>query len=121
MRSFRLVCAAALSLALAAPVALAQNERRDALAIQGMIQANLAELEAGKLAAQKAQNPEVRKFAQKMVEDHGRKLQDLQRQAEKQGVAAPNKVSGAQQEMLEKLQAASGEQFDAVYMAGRAR
>ena len=116
----RSLAVAAVSLALAAPFAAAQ-EREAAMAIQGMIQANLAEVEAGKLASQKAQNPEVRRFAERMVEDHGRKLQDLQRLAEKQGVAAPNRLSGTQQEMLSKLQAASGEQFDAAYMAGRAR
>lgn len=114
--------AAAVSLALAAPWALAQSaEREDARAIQGMIQANLAEVEAGKLASQKAHNPEVKQFAEKMVEDHGRKLEDLKSLAEKKGVAAPNKPSGEQQAMLEKLQAASGEQFDRIYMSGRAR
>jgi putative membrane protein len=110
--------AAALSLVLAAPLALAQSlERADAMAIQGMIQANQAEVEAGKLASQKAQKPEVRKFAEKMVEDHGRKLEDLKGLAEKKGVAAPNQPSGEQQAMLKKLQAASGGEFDRVYMA----
>ena len=108
----------ALSLALSAPFALAQNtERDDARAIQGMIQANLAEVEAGKLASQKAQKPEVKKFAEKMIEDHGRKLADLKSLAEKKGVAAPNQPSGEQQAMLKKLQAASGEEFDRVYMS----
>jgi len=110
--------AAALSLALAAPSALAQNtEREDARAIQGMIQANLAEVEAGKLASQKAQKPEVKKFAEKMVEDHGKKLEDLKSLAEKKGVAAPDKPSDKQQAMLKKLQAASGGEFDRVYMS----
>ena len=113
--------AAALSLALAAPLAPAQSERQDAMAIQGRIQASLAEVEAGRLASQKAQDPEVRKFAERMVEQHGRQLQDLQRMAESKGVAAPNKPSGAQQAMLSELRAASGAQFDAVYMAQRAR
>ena len=110
--------AAAFSLVLAAPLALAQSlERADAMAIQGMIQANQAEVEAGKLASQKAQKPEVRKFAEKMVEDHGRKLEDLKALAEKKGVAAPNQPSGEQQAVLKKLQAASGEEFDRVYMS----
>ena len=82
-----------------------------------MIQANLAEVEAGKIASQKAQKPEVKKFAEKMVEDHGRKLEDLKGLAEKKGVAAPNQPSGEQQAMLKKLQAAAGEEFDRVYMS----
>jgi putative membrane protein len=111
--------AAALSLALAAPAALAQknSERDDARAIQGMIQANLAEVEAGKLASQKAQKPEVKKFAEKMVEDHGKKLDDLKSLADKKGVAAPDKLSGKHQAMLKKLQTASDDQFDRVYMS----
>ena len=112
------VYAATFTLALAAPLALAQSlERADAMAIQGMIQANLAEVEAGKLASRKAEKPEVKKFAEKMVQDHGRKLEDLKGLAEKKGVAAPNQPSGEQQAMLKKLQAASGAEFDRVYMS----
>jgi len=120
MRALRPVLhAAALSLALAASPALAQKntERDDARAIQGMIQANLAEVEAGKLASQKAQRPEVKKFAEKMIEDHGRKLEDLKSLADKKGVAAPDKPSGKHEAMLKKLQAAPDDQFDRVYMS----
>lgn len=113
MRAFAV---AAVSLALAAPLAAAQ-EREAAMAIQGMIQANLAEVEAGRIASRKAQKPEVKKFAEKMVKDHGGKLEDLKALAEKKGVAAPNQPSGEQQAMLKKLQAASGEEFDRVYMS----
>ena len=112
----RCLAIAAVSLALAAPFAAAQ-EREAAMAIQGMIQANLAEVEAGRIASQKAQQPEVKKFAERMVQDHGRKLEDLKALAEKKGVAAPNQPSGEQQAMLKKLQAASGEEFDRVYMS----
>ena len=59
----------------------------------------------------------MKKFAEKMIEDHGRKLEDLKALAEKKGVAAPNQPSGEQQAMLKKLQAASGEEFDRVYMS----
>jgi putative membrane protein len=108
--------AAAISLALAAPLAVAL-ERADAMAIQGMMQANLAEVEAGKVASQKAQKPEVKKFAEKMIEDHGKKLAELQALAEKKGVAAPNQPSGEQQAMLKKLQSAPDGQFDQVYLS----
>ena len=113
MRAFAV---AAVSLALAAPFAAAQ-EREAAMAIQGMIQANLAEVEAGRIASQKAQKAEVKKFAEKMVEEHGRKLEDLKALAEKKGVAAPNQPSGEQQAMLKKLQATPGAEFDRVYMS----
>lgn len=50
----------------------------DALA-QWLANGNKAEIELGQLAQQKATNPEVKQFAQKMVKDHTEYLQKLQK------------------------------------------
>jgi putative membrane protein len=45
-------------------------------------QANFAEVELGKLAQQKASSDDVKKFAQMMVDDHTKALDDLKSAAE---------------------------------------
>jgi predicted outer membrane protein len=46
---------------------------------------NKAEVDMGKFAQQQAQNPQVKEFAQRMVQDHQRLVQQLQPMAGKQG------------------------------------
>jgi putative membrane protein len=110
--------AAACAMALAAPFALAQKtSKQDAKAIQSMIRANMAEVEAGKLASQKARSPEVKQFGQKMVDDHSKKLQDLKTLADAKGVQVPKAPARKDQDSMKKLQGLSGEEFDRAYMA----
>jgi len=45
--------------------------------------ANLAEIELGRLATQKAQNPEVKQFAQMMVDGHTKALDELKQLAQR--------------------------------------
>ena len=49
----------------------------------------MAEVELGKLAATKATNAEVKKFAQMMVTDHSKANDELKALAAKKGIAAP--------------------------------
>jgi putative membrane protein len=111
---YSLACA----LAIATPLAFAQKtDKQDAGALRAMLQANMAEVEAGKLASQKAQSPEVKQFAQKMIEDHSKKLEDLKSLAQTKGVEVPKAPAAKQQAAMKKLQGVSGEEFDRAYMA----
>ena len=56
---------------------------------QEMAQANMAEVQTGKLAQQKASSEEVKKFAEHMVQDHGKLLQEQQSMAKTKGVSLP--------------------------------
>jgi len=108
----------ACSLMLASPFALARKaDKNDAKALQELAQANLAEVEAGKLASQKAQDPEVKKFAQHMVEDHGKQLAELKRMAQSKEVTLPATLKARHQSMMKKLEDLSGDEFDRAYMA----
>jgi len=49
----------------------------------------MAEVELGKLAAQKAKDPEVKKFGQMMVTDHGAAGKELEALAKKKNVTLP--------------------------------
>jgi putative membrane protein len=89
----------------------------DARAMRELAEANMAEVEAGKVAAQKAQSEEVKKFAQHMVDDHGKMLQEVQQLAQSKGVDLPKSPSKKHQAAMKKLESASGEQFDKAYMS----
>jgi putative membrane protein len=109
--------ALACSLALTSPFALAAKaDKNDAKALQDLAQANMAEVQAGKLASQKAQNPEVKKFARHMVEDHGKQLGELKQIAQARQVTLPAAPKPKHQEAMKKLQDLSGDEFDRAYM-----
>jgi putative membrane protein len=83
---------------------------------QEMAQANMAEVETGKLAQQKAANEDVKNYAQSMVQDHGKLLQEQQSMAKQKGVSMPKGPKKEHQSALKKLQSASGGEFDRMYM-----
>jgi putative membrane protein len=53
-----------------APAALSARTVSDAQIASIVVTANQVDIDAGKLAASKATNPEVKKFGQQMVADH---------------------------------------------------
>jgi putative membrane protein len=85
--------------------------------MRDLAQANIAEIEAGKLAQSKSQNDEVKNFAQRMIDDHGKALQDLQQLAQSKGVTLPTRPDAKHLAMAKTLSALSGDQFDRRYMA----
>jgi putative membrane protein len=89
---------------------------RDAKHMKDLAQANLAEIEAGKLAMEKAQDPKVKEFAQKMVDDHSKLLDDLKKLAQAKNVDLPTTPDAKHQKLMKKLQSLSGEKFDREYM-----
>jgi putative membrane protein len=76
----------------------------------------MAEVQAGQLAAQKAQNPQVRAFAQKMVDDHTKANGELMRLASARSITPPSELDRSHRSALDKLQKASGPDFDKAYM-----
>ena len=114
MKTLPWIAAAALAVSLPA---LADISDADAGAMKKLAYANLHEIAAGKLAASKAQSPEVKQFGQKMADDHGQMQKDLEKLANEKGVKLPDQVGMTEQAMLVKLKALSGERFDKSYMS----
>ena len=77
----------------------------------------MAEVELGKLAAQKAQNAEVKAFGQKMVEDHSKAGEELKALAAQKKVMLPADVLPTHKEVMAKLSKLSGADFDKEYVA----
>jgi putative membrane protein len=79
-------------------------------------QANLAEVEAGRLAESKATNADVKKFAQHMVEDHTAANDQLMSLAGRTNFRLPARPDDAHQKDVAKLAGMSGAEFDRKYM-----
>ncbi|MDN4059730.1 DUF4142 domain-containing protein [Massilia sp. YIM B02769] len=90
--------------------------KADTKAINDMAMANMAEVEAGKLAQSKSQNAEVKTFAQQMIDDHGKALQEVQTLAQSKGVTLPTELDAKHKAMATKLEKMTGDAFDREYM-----
>ena len=115
MRPF--ISALALGVALSAP-AFAQNkmDNDDISALKQLVQANLTEVAAGKMAQEKAQSPDVKNFGQKMVTDHGKMAEELKALAKKKDVAAPQDANLKDMAQMKLMERKSGAEFDKDYM-----
>lgn len=76
------------------------------------------EVVLGKLAAEKATNPEVKEFAQSMVRDHQQAGEDLRRAtaAANAPVNPPAELDGDHRNLREELMKLSGLEFDRKYI-----
>ena len=81
----------------------------------------MAEVELGRLAQTKAQNAEVKRFAQMMVADHTKSNDELKALAAKKNVALPPAPNQRHQGMMEQLQNLSGAEFDRAYVDAMVR
>jgi len=116
----RTVTLAALAAALAASAAHAQSPAGEApvsdplfataAAIGGM-----AELSISELGAQRATDPELKRFSQQMIAEHTRMNGELATVAARRGVALPRTVDPRAQFCAQSLAGLSGEQFDRCY------
>ena len=91
-------------------------EAQDARYLRQIAQADLAEVQAGKLAANKASNAEVKRFAQHMVDDHGKHLGEARSLAKSKGMQLPSAPAKKHQDAMKKLEGMSGAAFDRAYM-----
>ena len=76
----------------------------------------LAEVEFGKLAAERASSQDVKQFGQKMVDDHTKANDQLKQVASEEGITLPDKLSAKDEATKDRLEKLSGEQFDRAYM-----
>ena len=90
--------------------------KADQKAVVDMAIANMAEVAAGKMAVAKSQNPQVKAYAQKMIDDHTTALNDVTTLAQAKGVTMPTDLDAPHKAMAAKLDKLSGEAFDKAYM-----
>ncbi|HXG63354.1 MAG TPA: DUF4142 domain-containing protein [Planctomycetota bacterium] len=78
---------------------------------------NVGEVEAGRVAAERAVSPEVKEFARRMIEEHTKAQRDLTELAGKKGVEVPSKPDEAHAMLVSHLSKLEGRRFDAEYLA----
>ncbi|RSZ58151.1 DUF4142 domain-containing protein [Massilia atriviolacea] len=98
------------------PAASALN-KADQTIVADMARANMAEIEAGKLALTNSQNAQVKAFAQQMIDDHTKALGDVTQLAQSKGVTLPTELDSKHKAMAAKLGKLNGDAFDKAYMA----
>jgi putative membrane protein len=91
--------------------------RADQAMLRDIAQANLAEIATGKLALEKSQDGEVKKFAQMMVDDHSTALKDVQQLAQAKAVTLPTEPDTKHKAAMKAMQAMDGARFDRQYMS----
>jgi putative membrane protein len=76
----------------------------------------MAEIEMARLALQKSSNESVKRYAQKMIDDHTMAGDELKQLASTKGIALPMQPDARQMAMMAKLQKLSGAEFDMMYV-----
>jgi len=76
----------------------------------------MAEVQMGQLAADKATDPDVKTFAQRMVTDHTKANDELQQLASTKGWTLPTAMDAKQRATKARLDKSTGAAFDRAYM-----
>ena len=92
------------------------NVKADNRFVREVTADNMLEVSMGQLAAGKAENSEVKQFAQRMVADHDKLQNDWVGMASKNGLNFKAGFGKNHRKKLDQLQKLSGKDFDRAYM-----
>jgi len=86
-------------------------------------QANMFEIQSSQAAVTKAESADVKKFAQKMIDDHTKAGKTMEAIIAKSSgkLQAPSEVNADQKSTLDALNSASGADFDKQYVAAQVK
>lgn len=124
MRTHRSVLAVLLAVGMACCVGRARAEPepvqlegadKEFLTAAGM--SSVGEVKLGQLAIEHAENPDVKRFARRMVEDHGKANTELTSLAKEKSAPVPMDAGPEHKVALAKLTALTGAAFDKAYVA----
>jgi putative membrane protein len=93
-----------------------QPNQADRLFVRQAAMGGLAEVELGKLAAQKGQSDAVKDFARLMIEDHVKANERLSALAEQAGLTPPKEIDQEHRAVRDRLEKLSGAEFDRAYI-----
>jgi putative membrane protein len=91
---------------------LAQGDRKF---VMDVARGNMAEVELGKLAAEKGTADSVKQFGKRMADDHGKANAELKDMAEKKGVTLPSDLDAKHRQLRDRLAKLNGADFDRAY------
>jgi putative membrane protein len=85
------------------------------------LRANIAEVKLGQLAAERAQNLQVRQYGDMLRKDHTKSLEKASSLASEIGIPASSELTDQQRKQFESLQKLSGEEFDTTFLSQMVR
>jgi putative membrane protein len=88
----------------------------DSAWVMKVAKGGMAEVELGKLATEKAASDEVKKFGQRMVDDHSKANDDLKTLAQNKKITLPADMDPKEKALRDRLSKLSGAAFDRAYM-----
>jgi putative membrane protein len=107
------------ALILALPLAaVAADKSPDESFYKKAAEGGISEVELGKLAQDKANDPAVKAFGAMMIRDHSAANEHLKEVAASKGIDLPTTSSVAQMATKAKLEVLSGDTFDKSYISG---
>ena len=89
--------------------------RSDAEFVHDIALKNLTEIELSRLALQKTVNPQIKSFAQMMVDDHGAAGSKLQSVVPADAIGWPDRLDDKHRKTVDELAAKQGADFDREY------
>jgi putative membrane protein len=88
----------------------------DKIFVKKAMQGSIAEVQLGQLTLQKSSNDQVKKFAQKMIDDHTKLNEQMKPVAQQLRVDVPTEVSKKDKGLMGKMQGLSGAAYDQAYI-----
>ncbi|WP_338088470.1 DUF4142 domain-containing protein [Nodularia spumigena] len=88
----------------------------DRVYVQEAAQAGMAEVELAKLALEKSEDENIKKYAQQMIQDHTPLNQELMQLSQQKGITLPTNLSPKYQALEAQLSELSGANFDQAYI-----
>ena len=118
-----IVCITALTLACDAQTRRDENavgttgvSAGDTEFVEDAASSGMTEVKLGELAQQKAQNAEVKKFAEMMARDHTKGGEALKQIARQHSITVPSQPDDEHSELINRLSLQTGTDFDREYM-----
>lgn len=91
--------------------------KKDEAFIKKAATGGMFEVEAARLAAEKASDPQLKTFAEKLRDHHQQANDELKQIASARGVSMPTQLQSKDKAMLDKLNKASGDKFDKEFIS----
>jgi putative membrane protein len=111
MKNLLLSISLVTALSCVAPAAWAQNKGGEQF-LKKAIEANLAEIQLGKLAQEKGASDGVRSFGKQLEQDHAAANQKATAMAKEMGMTPPTEPNKKQKAMYDRMSKMSGDKFD---------
>lgn len=83
--------------------------------VRSAAEGSMAEVKMGQLAEEKAEAPEVKNFAKRMVEEHSKALEEIKQLGSQEGINMPTDISHRDAVTYDRLSKLSGGEFDRAY------